>query len=255
MSVSRDNRFYFEGGKANHNQYAARRSHRAIRRRANMHMAAIQGDPENCDEFGFVPEVRDELQRYWCCESKTNMYNVFGRWIDHQVGRPWDKVYSEMCERFSDFRRSGWFRSHLRWKVCTRLSDIRSYWFDYFVDEGGILRPRDEYDGPRFNWSARPMVDINEFLADRLIARFCGELVWLVPTRWGWRYNTDRVTYKCVWMRCPVEYDLGDVLTPEEEDCFWIVRERIKVWDKRGGRRWGKHVLNGQPVLEQMLAA
>lgn len=59
-----------------------------------------------------------EKMRYGYGKTLNDRLTPLKRWIDKQVGRPWDKVYSEVC-KFADNRnvRGRHLRQHIEWMV------------------------------------------------------------------------------------------------------------------------------------------
>jgi hypothetical protein len=65
------------------------------------------------------------------------------RWLVAQVGRPWDKVYSDLCAEFDTRTVAGRHVVHDHMLHWVRRWDVPSpYWrrFELVIDEHGILR-------------------------------------------------------------------------------------------------------------------
>jgi hypothetical protein len=89
------------------------------------------------------------------------------RWLEKQVGRPWNVIYSEFCESFQDrHAKTEKVRSLLRYYVHSDGVEIRDGWpyvigsygsdlqelrkEHFYVDKGGILRrPPQDKKSPR----------------------------------------------------------------------------------------------------------
>jgi hypothetical protein len=62
------------------------------------------------------------------------------RWLRSNVGRPWAKVYSELCQRYDARTVKGWhLRDHVRSEVFPKFCQDRT---DLYVDTHGVLRYR-----------------------------------------------------------------------------------------------------------------
>jgi hypothetical protein len=98
---------------------------------------------------------REGIRRPWDGDRKSLNENLvpLRRYLRSQVGRPWDKVYGEICQRInrgSAVQLHVW--QHLSWEVCTDPHVIRGdvyrsgafgYPGDLFVDpRTGLLRER-----------------------------------------------------------------------------------------------------------------
>ena len=75
------------------------------------------GDPDKRTKMSEKPS-KERMQRPWRkSEYKKNYGNpaVLKRWLKSKVGKPWDKVYSEICEAIPD--RGDGVRDRVEWFV------------------------------------------------------------------------------------------------------------------------------------------
>jgi hypothetical protein len=94
------------------------------------------------DEEGNVIAGRAGLPQSKCFADRLAPLE---RWLGAHVGRGWNNVYREFCERFDRRTLKGWhLDEHLRDMVHSRHGCFAG---SYFVDARGILRRRP--DGPR----------------------------------------------------------------------------------------------------------
>jgi hypothetical protein len=108
---------------------------------------------------------REGIRRPWISDRKGLNENLspLYRYLRSQVGRPWDKVYAEVCQRINrDSAVQLHIWQHLVQFVCTDphviSGDVRRWggrrWFAFYVDpKSGLLRQNSEH----FRWrSLRP---------------------------------------------------------------------------------------------------
>lgn len=131
-------RTVIEGGRYYRNSWERRASHGAERASTRAWLDTVELDLEEADESSPPPikhtgkDFRDKLAPAM-------------RWLASQVGRPWNKVYSELRERFDsrtvagrhvvEDHMLGWVRRH------SSEGSIRYYRsFELYVDAHGILR-------------------------------------------------------------------------------------------------------------------
>jgi len=122
-----------EGGRSGHSKFDRRLRNRSERRlRFDEEDDVIRGKVRN----GGYREFNDRL-------------SPLERWLDRNVGRGWNNVYREFCERFDRRTMKGWhLRDHLRQMVARDRFD----WWRFYVDERGILRRVPRRRWPKGQW-------------------------------------------------------------------------------------------------------
>lgn len=159
-----------EGGRAAHNRYDEHAEDRSERRAYNNYCHIARLDPE-LDEPGNWKMSHATGRGY---RDFADKLSPVYRWLCKQVGRPWDDVYSEICQRFENRSLAGrhiighieaWVNVHREpalyraYKVYEPVYDagmsyvewtkVRktvgynysrvNYW-DFEIDEDGIMR-------------------------------------------------------------------------------------------------------------------
>lgn len=181
MTTKNLSKTVIEGGRCGH--YKAEVSARASEERAaNRHfLRSIQDDPESWDDR--VPPLRRPVQP--CFDDKLGPIYSF---LDSRVGRSWNKVRSELFQKFDARTTPGRhvLFDHLLKSVCEdpaapENAPHRRY-ARYFVDAQGRLckeKPRfNRYrSGPAFNLSS-----LGAWLAGRKVGRAGASFFWFEST-------------------------------------------------------------------------
>ena len=111
------------------------------------------------------------------------------RWLEAQVGRPWNKIRAELAERFDTRTTAGRHivLCHLLPSVQVGDTLVRYSRYDFKVDEHGILRRvrRERYRWPRREPLPEPEPVISSWLGDRRVGARDTQLYWFVPTPSG----------------------------------------------------------------------
>lgn len=134
------------------------------------------------DELDNLPEYEGSRDRYnpdyWGWQFGDRI-NPLRRALRKNVGRPWDKVYSELVESADSRTLRGWhFRDHIRMEVDSwntrqaKLGQRFSRARGFYVDERGILRE----DTSRRSWRGyeRPKDPDNCMIGERRFTRVNG---------------------------------------------------------------------------------
>lgn len=181
MSTKDLSRTVIEGGRYRFNRYNRRSSHKVARSKVHdlEHRLCIH---DIADEAVFErPKPEFRAFRDKLAPAK--------RWLKSQVGRPWDKVRSELFARFDTRTTAG--RHVLFDHLLRDVEDVqwhRYAWDVFYVSHHGILRfesrrPR----GPRLwaGWLPEPEGVLLAWLGGRRIIERDEQMYWLVPTRAG----------------------------------------------------------------------
>lgn len=102
---------------------------------------------QDVEELDSLPEREKIRAQYgWRDWSFGDHINPLNRWLEKQVGRPFDKVYSEFCKHIDSRCLRGWHaRDHFWMEVSTyeeRLVRLEKRWYwpkRFYVDRNGIL--------------------------------------------------------------------------------------------------------------------
>jgi hypothetical protein len=130
MATKKLSRTVVEGGRRGRweERYADRRVKRAIKRK----LSAGDQDPH------------DPRCRYWGSEFSDKLQPVYG-YLRKNAGRPWDKVYSELCQRYDRRTLKGWhlLSAHIDRHMVDGHGE-RWPWvvhgYGPYIDRHGILR-------------------------------------------------------------------------------------------------------------------
>lgn len=146
MSRKNLSRTVIEGGRYYSNCWDRRQSHRDERASTRAWLDRVAADNAYADELAVPP--------------RRHVYKMFHdklapaeRWLRAQVGRPWDKVFSELRAKFDSRTVAGAHvvNSHMLGWVDRGNAETARYRHDYFViDRHGILREAAFYE---VSWS------------------------------------------------------------------------------------------------------
>jgi hypothetical protein len=183
MSTKNLARTVIEGGRARYSRFNRRHTN-AIERARTHQLERALCSTADAESAYFPPRAH----AYRGFDDKLGPAR---RWLQSQVGRPWDKVRSELFQRFD-----------------TRTTAGRHIVFDHLLNE--VLRPPGRYYGIREFWISphgilrrqsvdrkvrararrvptlpEPEVVLLGWLAGRRIVEHGARLYWLVPTTHG----------------------------------------------------------------------
>lgn len=196
-----------EGGRGTRNKFERYQSNAEVRAAQRDYLKEVMADPE----FAYEDEIPERQTVYK--DFRDKLRPIY-RWLDSKVGRPWDEVRSEVFQAFDTRTTAGRhiLFDHLLREVVDSESgfdnhgnmadpDIpvehskgrRSYWSvaDYYVDQEGILRTRDERRRRRWRYTEGRVTDQNykdaaAWLANRMVMEEGGKYYWLVSTEGIW---------------------------------------------------------------------
>lgn len=191
MSKKNLARTVIEGGRYTGNKWDRRNSHAENRAEARNYMKEVSLDPDNYDEYDIEPtehvykDFRDKL---------SPMY----RWLNAQVGRLWDDVYSDVKKSFDTRTTAGRHivYDHLLSSVEVTENPRYSWRYrpedpttsysqnDFYVDAEGILQKK-RYLGRRSYYMKAQPFDTNRianWLNGRIVGKVGNKLFWFVPS-------------------------------------------------------------------------
>ena len=206
MSTKRLSKTVIEGGRYGGNKYERYQSNAEQRAAERDYLKEVLADPESVYEN----EIPD---RQPVGKGFTDKLSPMYRWLDTQVGRPWDEVRSEVFKTFDTRTTAGRHITfdHLLKEVVDTASgfnnhgymanpDIKTlnerkryhYMSDYYVDTDGILRkPIYDRRAWRRSYSYQKVYDheyrtAEQWLQNRMVMQDGGKYYWLVPTEGVW---------------------------------------------------------------------
>lgn len=199
MSTKRLARTVIEPGRSAATKRDRVTNNRGERRAARMSAHAFARDPDRADR---VPHVERERVRV----IQHDKLRPLERWLDAQVGRPWNEVYAEIRASvdtrttpgrhilydhlLGDVENNGVTRER-RWS-----HGLREWW----VDDEGILRGHSRVCNPNEVWwkawvaRERKRMELAAFVAGRCVRELGATFFWGEPTPNGLtrRYRQDR---------------------------------------------------------------
>jgi hypothetical protein len=129
-------RTVIEGGRYYHNCWFRRASHGVARARTRAWLDEVRADPEAADDG--APRELTRVRKAF-----RDKLAPARKWLAAQCGRPWTKVYGDLCARFDTRTVAGRHVVHDHmlpwvWHGDEHVPDYRRY--DFIVDGRGILR-------------------------------------------------------------------------------------------------------------------
>lgn len=205
MSTKNLARTVIEGGRYGYNKWERRHSHAEVRAQERDYLNEVMIDLEAADEKEIDPPRHIP-------KGFTDKLAPMYRWLEAQVGRPWNEVRSEVFTKFDTRTTAGrhiTFDHLLREVVETdsgfddrgfianpdieTLNSRKRYWSfsEYYVDTDGFLRKTDiEYRAWRRSRyqsvSEQEYRDAESWLNNRMVMEQGGKYYWLSPTKDVW---------------------------------------------------------------------
>jgi hypothetical protein len=171
--VSRKNlsRTVIEGGRYFHNKLQRRRSHAVERMSTRAWLNRVADDVDDADAT--APAARPPVRKLFY-DKLAPAY----RWLARNVGRPWNKVYAELCATFDRRTTAGrhvvdahMLESVHRGNLASRAARHRR---GFYVDRHGILR------------ALRPSRPRPDAVVARLLAFARGRIAARTAKGWWW---------------------------------------------------------------------
>lgn len=181
MSTKNLARTVIEGGRANWNQFD-RRHRTAVERRRTHELERQLCSTAEADSAYFPP--RSPERRVFYDKLRPAL-----RWLHSQTGRPWDKVRSELFERFDIRTTAG---RHIVFDHLLReLDPVTRYRpGEFWISRHGILRyeaidKKALYPSRHLQPLPEPESALHDWFAGRRVIERGTRLYWLVPTAHG----------------------------------------------------------------------
>lgn len=202
MSTKNLARTIIEGGRHKGNKWDRRNSHAEERARVRNYIKEVELDLENYEEYDPEP-----IQHVY--KGFDDKLGPIYRWLNRQVGRPWDEVRSDVSKTFDTRTTAGRHIvfDHMLQSVQVTPEPRHRYSYrpedpttsysqnDFYVDEDGILRKK-RYIGRRHYYEKVPPYDTRQlanWLNGRIVGQVGNKLFWFVPSdknkkRGGWSH-------------------------------------------------------------------
>jgi hypothetical protein len=183
MSRKRLDKTVIEGGRTNPWKFDRKES--LQKERINTKLAL-----RTCDDYEELSLPSRQRTDLWLDEKFADKLSPLRRWLSAQVGRPWDKIYSEIKKKF-DIRTTPGRHivyDHLLHSVALSIADLG--YSSYYVDEGGILRENpDDWRKKRYRYGTgeswalvkKERPEIMAWLSGRKIAQVGQDYFWFEP--------------------------------------------------------------------------
>lgn len=235
MSKKNLSRTVIEGGRYTGNKWDRRNSHAESRAEERNYMQEVRLDPDNYDEYDIEP-----LQHVY--KGFRDKLGPMYRWLNSQVGRPWDEVYADVRKSFDTRTTAGRHivfdhllqsvevtpRVRYRWSYApddptTSYSDN-----DFYVDDDGILQKK-RYLGRRYYREKVPPFDTNRianWLNGRIVGKVGNKFFWFYPTT-----KSKKGGYSHIWAS---EWHRGSYYADAGPQFLYLVYEPIYKKDSVG---------------------
>jgi hypothetical protein len=192
MSKKNLARTVIEGGRTRYSQWDRHYSHTQARQREHLSSSLLLRsiDP---DDVAY-PELRVVYRSF------HDKLRPAERWLDKQVGRPWNNVRSELFERFDARTTAGRhiLFCHLLQSVKTSSTVVHfEPWTEFRVDTYGILRrapPRPRWRTPLAPELPERQELLEAWIGSRRVGERSPQLYWFVKTPAGSFRQHQRLT-------------------------------------------------------------
>jgi len=235
MSTKNLARTIIEGGRHTGNKWDRRNSHAEERAHVRNYMQEVRLDPENYEEYDVEPI--DHVYKGF-----DDKLGPIYRWLNRQVGRPWDEVRSDVFKTFDTRTTAGRHIvfDHLLTSVQVGPEFPRYYSSppddpttsysrnDFYVDDDGILQKK-RYLGRRFRSQKIPAFDtrqISNWLNGRIVGKVGNKYFWFVPAT-----KSKKGGYSHIWA---TEWHRGSYYADPGPQFLYLSYEPVYKTDSTG---------------------
>lgn len=207
MSKKNLARTAIEGGRSAMSKWQRKNSNKELRAKETSYLKAVEKDPEVWDEDEYP--VRRTVGK----EFHDKLGPVY-RYLQSQVGRPWDKVRSEVFEKFDarttagrhilhdhllslvEYNELGFRKAYYNyWKFLDQRESFSSR--EYYVDKNGLLQLKKKISDEEYQQRLeKNSKDLKEFSKNRVIRFFDGKPFWLKSKNYYVIFSRSFVTYQ-----------------------------------------------------------
>jgi hypothetical protein len=210
MSTKNLARTVIEGGRHKSNKWDRRNSHAEERARVRNYVKEVTVDPDNYDAYDVEP-----IEHIY--KDFDDKLGPISRWLNRQVGRPWDEVRSDISKTFDTRTTAGRHIvfDHLlqsvqvnpeivrRWSSVPDDPTASYYQNEFYVDDEGILQKK-RYLGRRTYRTKAPAWDTKQlanWLGGRIVGKVGNKLFWFTPVGKAkkHRYGSSARTWRTAW--------------------------------------------------------
>lgn len=190
MATKNLSRTVIEGGRYNRNKQDRRNFNRSYRSQ-NTRLARAAKVLLDPDDLGPVPKRQKVRKDFF--DRTGPLY----RWLRKQVGKSWDRVFSELTSRFDTRTTAGRHvvEDHLLSSITLKMTDIahtRVEYIgpnDYYVDDNGLLQRREPTNRRkrRFSYGFQHREQkILKWVNNRLVMDYGVSIFWMLPEEIRW---------------------------------------------------------------------
>lgn len=211
MGTKKLSRTAIEGGRTGRNKWERRNSHNTERTSERDFCQKVKIDPESADCLDITKKERIDKEFN---DKLGPMY----RWLNNQLGRPWDEVRSEIAQTFDTRTTAGRHITydHLlssvevtpavwRYRHYYNTGDDNTSYYrhDFFVSDEGILCKR-QYISRDARYPKVPSFDtahIANWLSGRTIGQVGDKFYWFVPSDKNKKRGGNCRSWRTTWER------------------------------------------------------
>jgi len=235
MSTKNLARTVIEGGRHKGNKWDRHYSNAEERAHLRNYMQEVRQDPDNYDAYDIEP-------RQHVYKGFDDKLGPIYRWLDRQVGRPWDEVRSDVTKTFDTRTTAGRHivYDHMLQSVEVTPDVRRRYYsnpddpttsyskHDFYVDDDGFLQKK-RYLGRRYAREKVPPFDINQisnWLNGKIVGKVGNKFFWFVPAT-----KSKKGGYSHIWA---TEWHRGSYYAPTGPQFLYLSYEPVHKTDSAG---------------------
>jgi hypothetical protein len=191
MSTKNLSRTIIEGGRARGNKSA--RYHSNATERATLRAFCYAAEHGAADDL-VVPK-RSKVRKDF-----ADKLGPIYRWLRTHIGKPWNDVHSKLLQSFDTRTTAGRhvIFDHVLRSVDHLHEEANRGYYDFYVDEAGLLRLSERNRWQRKSWRDPNAVKTAELVAwvqGRKVMDYGVSMFWMVPTAFEWRECGKRLRH------------------------------------------------------------